>query len=89
MLVYMAMCESLCRTSPLPSPEQKQTTLTYQPHLTAISFTLLGQSLWVLWPIFMLLWVRFQASGDVKPLTIEPPVIIAVRQGITSTMINS
>ena len=89
MLVHMAMCEYLHSTSPLPYPEQKQTTLTYQPHLTATSLTLLGQGPGVFQPIFMFLWIRFCVRRNIEMFSIKLPVIIAARQGITSTMINS
>ena len=78
-LVQMAMCESLHHTSPLPSPEQKQTTLTYQPHLTATSLTLLGQGLGILWTILVVFRIWWRICQNPISFLVIPSVIVTVQ----------
>ena len=78
MLAPMAMCEYLHSTSPLPYSEQKQTTLMYQPHLTATSLTLLGQGPGVFWTIFMLLWVQTAVQWDPEVTPVVLPIIVTM-----------
>ena len=75
----MAVCESLHHTSPLPSPEQKQTTLRYQPHLTATSLTLLGQGPGILQTILVVFGIQWRIHQNPISFLVILPVIVTIQ----------
>ena len=62
-----------------PCLHPKQTTPTYQRHLTTTSLTLLGQGPWVLQTVGMVLQVRGRIGVHPKPPTVILPVIVTAR----------
>ena len=63
----------------LPQNKKEQTTLMYQPHLTATSLTLSGQGPGILWTILVVFGVWRRVHGNPILFLVILPVIISVQ----------